>query len=102
MMRDLTELDRLENWLRNNGYEYTRTDRDGDVDFHQIIVYRHHTKIRSWDAICHYGSYGAERGLLEIYGDIVPYDVEDSVEGWLTASDVIKRISKKELEQSFN
>ena len=29
-------------------------------------------------------------------------DVDDSVEGWLTASDVIKRISKKELEQSFN
>ena len=39
----------------------------------------------------HNGSYGYEKGLLEIYGSIV-WPCGDSVEGYLTAADVIERI----------
>lgn len=52
----------------------------------QIIVTTEKGK-RLWDAICGYGSYGFEDGLLEIMGDIVPG--KDDVLGWLTADDVL-------------
>ena len=42
------------------------------------------------DVVLHWGSYGREQGLLEIMGLC---DVEDEVEGWLTAKEVFKRIS---------
>lgn len=45
-----------------------------------------------WDAICHNGSYGHERGLLEIMGTIVRA-VEDDVEGWLTAEEILQRLN---------
>ena len=45
------------------------------------------------DAICHSGSYGHERGLLEIMGLVDEEKVGDSVEGYLTALEVFKRIS---------
>lgn len=49
-------------------------------------------EIMRWDAICHYGSYGYEDGLLEIYGELVTEDDDDSVVGYLTAADVVKRV----------
>lgn len=49
----------------------------------QIIVYDENDE-RLWDAICHYGSYGYEQGLIEIYGVIC-----DDVVGYLTADDII-------------
>lgn len=47
-----------------------------------------------WDAICGYGSFGFETGTIEIMGCIVPECVNDSVEGHLTANEVIERIEK--------
>ena len=92
----MSELDKLEKYLKEHGYEYTREDFDGIPSYdrkHQIIVYKDGE--RTWDAICHYGSYGYEEGLLEIYGDIVWYDIDgDSVRGWLTADAVIARIER--------
>ena len=44
------------------------------------------------DAVCHSGSYGHERGLLEIMG--LHTDRTAGVEGWLTAEEVYKRISQ--------
>ena len=44
------------------------------------------------DVICHKYSYGGDRGLLEIMG-LVSEECEDSVEGYLTAEEVFKRIS---------
>lgn len=41
-----------------------------------------------WDAICNYGTYGAELGLLEIMGVLVP---DGDVEGYLTADQVIEK-----------
>ena len=44
------------------------------------------------DVICHSGSYGHERGLLEIMG--LNTDPTDDVEARLTADEVFKRISQ--------
>lgn len=42
------------------------------------------------DAVCHYGSYGHENGLIEIMGLTDPM-ISDDVEGWLTAAEVFCR-----------
>ena len=49
-----------------------------------------------WDAICHSGSYGHETGLLEIMGNIVDLNKTggDTVEGFLTANDILKKLTK--------
>lgn len=41
--------------------------------------------------VCNDMSYGHENGLLEIYG-LVDDDIDDDVQGWLTANDVFARI----------
>lgn len=101
-MRDLTELNKLEDYLKKRGMRYERFEndevvgaRDGIIfklDRHQIIVPASGEEAE-WDAICQRGSYGAEEGLLEIYGKIVR-PCGDSVEGYLTAEDVIERIEE--------
>ena len=92
-MRDLTEMNELEKYLKENGFHYDRRDyKTGEtvsgepMDWHQIRVYKDDVQI--WDVVCHYGSYGSERGLLEGAGEIFHGDVE----GWLTAADVIRKI----------
>lgn len=107
MKRDLTELNKLEEYLMTKGFDYKRTDSDNvysaeewrilvdingakaePMDRHQIIVFK--KRRRSWDVICQRGSIGADEGLLEGMGDIFGNDVE----GCLTADDVIKRIEE--------
>ena len=44
-----------------------------------------------WDAVLFPGSYGYEKGLIEICGSIVQND-EDDVEGYLTAEEILNRI----------
>ena len=97
-MTDLTELNKLEDYLKSRGYSYERNDEHPRFGkragmFHQLVVYADGE--RSWDAICHWGSYGFEEGLLEIMGDIVRDD-EDQVVGYLTADDVIGRLEQDE------
>lgn len=105
----MTELDKLEQYLRENRIKYERIDDDGEVakemmirsgmeypdgygERHQIIVYDDKGK-QVWDAICHWGSYGYEQGLLEVMGDPVVRNSDgDSVCGWLTAQDIIDRL----------
>ena len=104
MTRDLTELNKLEAYLKEHGIRYEREDREArrlsdrtfwSDDFHMIVV--HSRDDYSWDAICHRGSYGADKGLLEIMGDIVDEEaVGGCVEGWLTAEEVIERIEAME------
>lgn len=107
MKRNLTELNKLEDYLKTNGFVYQREDKDNvysaeewkilvdvnganaqPMDRHQIEVFK--KRRRSWDVICQFGSYGADKGLLEGMGDIF----DDYVEGYLTADDVIKRIEE--------
>ena len=101
-MRDLTELNKLEDYLDERGIQYERHDVDEEVDAdglvirlerHQICAMVDEEGCCEWDAICQSGSYGAEDGLLEIYGKIVRPG-GDSVEGYLTAEDVIERIEE--------
>ena len=107
-MRDLTQLNKVEEYLKDNNIPYEREDKedklvsiemqDGhfpvyeQMEFHQICVPSRER--RDWDVICNRGSYGAEQGLLEIMGTIVR-PCGDFVEGWLTADDVIARIEEK-------
>ena len=102
MSRDLTQLDKLEKYLKEKGYKYDRIDDDGiemegrhglmhRIDQHQIIVYKDGE--RDWDVICQYGSYGVEEGLLEAYGARIVRK-GDSVEGWLTVDEIIKRLEE--------
>lgn len=85
----MKQMDLLEEYLREKEIKYQRKDMDGGE---QIIVYDE-DGYRIWDAVCTKYSYGHERGLLEIMGDIVDgRRMGDSVEGWLTAQDVIDRV----------
>lgn len=98
----MSELDKLEKYLRENGYKVERFDDDAlkkfDFDRHQVIVLDEDGN-HKWDAICHFGSYGYEEGLLEVYGDTVVFPEDgDSVAGWLTAEDVIARLNRREEE----
>ena len=103
MARDLTELNKLEEYLKEHNIPYERKDSDdlygnrGRIpdafipDRHQIVVPNREKYL--WDAICHYGSYGCGQGLLEIMGSLVDQEKEhDTVVGWLTADDVISLI----------
>lgn len=96
--RNVQELDKLEQYLKEHGIKYERTDTEPEdglmTDWHQISVPCSGSE-KEWDAICHRGSYGAEQGLLEIMGSIVSDGTADTVEGWLTADDVIRRIEAK-------
>lgn len=107
MKRDLTQLNKVEQYLIDNDIPYERFDNEDEpispqmpyclkaFERHQICVPSYNAQNREWDVICQRGSYGAEEGLLEIYGDIVDQNAGDSVEGWLTADDVIARIERR-------
>lgn len=55
---------------------------------YQIIA-----KDQTWDVICHECSYGGNLGLLEIMGKYV-HKTDDTVEGYLTADEILKRIDE--------
>ena len=101
----MTELDKLEKYLKANGYNYHRHDepeirKNGYIahcDRHQILVYDEHGNLL-WDAICQRGSYGYEKGLLEIMGKIVSPGCD--VEGWLNAQQIIHRLENG-LEEKY-
>lgn len=92
----MNELKKLELYLALAHVKYERIDTNSILfDQHQIIVYDDNGR-KMWDAICQRGSYGYEKGLLEIYGDIVDYETDgDTVVGYLTADEVIRRHEKK-------
>lgn len=84
---DETELNKLEEYLKEKGYKYKRMPRG------QIIVFNQEGH-RQWDAVCFKGSYGFEAGLLEVMGDISHN--KNDVEGWLTAQVIIDRLEEAE------
>lgn len=76
---DLTQMNRLEQMLKEAGIPYKRVDSEGfpreevqrlgfdhPFDFHQII-YTNQDRYVS-DAVCQYGTYGWKDGLLEQMG----------------------------------
>ena len=56
----------------------------------QIIFLRPQTDERIGDAVCHFGSYGHQEGLIEVMG--YPFDDEEDVVGFLTAEEIIHQI----------
>lgn len=100
----MTELDKLEQYLKENNIPYERyeVERKWECEELTYVMDRHQICVPKdgddclWDAICQRGSYGYDDGLLEIYGCIVPNNGHESVEGWLTANDVIERIKAYE------
>lgn len=107
----MSELDKVEAYLRKCNFPYQRYECDkyfdfgegftGHLDRHQICVPTQDDCW--WDAICQEGSYGYDVGLLEIYGELVdPKKDGDKVVGWLTADDVIERFDKWRSENAEN
>lgn len=107
MLRIKTELDKLEEYLISRRITFERIDEDAQFDEVNRIVIRyarHQICVPCaqeqgecrWDAICQPGSFGYEKGLLEIYGEIVdPQKDGDTVVGDLTAADVIQRLEER-------
>lgn len=89
-----TEMDKLIDWLKicpPTKYTYSVTEMAGRP---QVIFMDFQTGKRVADCVCHYGSYGHERGLIEAMGAplVNEEEVGDEVEGWLTAIDILSRI----------
>lgn len=64
----------------------------------QVIVYDNEGN-RLWDAVINKGSYGSEKGLLEVMGSAIVKKVskmgnddDDEVLGWLTADEILEKI----------
>lgn len=100
-MLNLCELDKLESYLRDNGYLYKRTDVENDpsyLTYHHIIVYTKNEDgelVREWIAECSYGDCGYESdGSLDAWGSIVDRQTENLILKRITADDVIKRLNK--------
>ena len=53
------------------------------------------------DAICDWGSYGHEKGLIEVMGYPL-CEIEDDVEGYLTADTVYERLMNADKERIPN
>ena len=101
----MLEMDKLQAWLIDHKISYNRVDRfhttpelesayerlgidkpQGFGEWHQIVAL-HDDGTRWFDVVCHYGSYGYERGLLEMM-----FGEDGDAIGWLTAEDVIARL----------
>ena len=98
----MSELNKLAEYLHEIKMPFMQYEcnRQWDVDDCIVMMDRHQICVPNqeypiWDAICQKGSHGYEEGLLEIYGVIVDEATDgDTVVGWLTAEDVIKRLEK--------
>lgn len=84
------ELDKLALYLMKHGYKCRRHRPDSRDSRNYVIVYDADGRFL-WDAICQEGSYGFERGLLEVMGTIANKTVDD-VEGYLTSEEIINRL----------
>lgn len=98
----ISEMEKLAQYLNENGYtfEIIRGHTPSYLfERNQIWVWTDETRTDTlFDAICHFGSYGYEQGLLEIMGDrlMTEQDGGRSVAGWLTADQIIERLKKWE------
>lgn len=82
----ITQIDVLMKLLDDAGIPYEVTQNFGRPQ----VWYPNRTQAVC-DAICHWGSYGHEKGLIEIMGLV---QGDDTVEGSLTAREVFNRIQQ--------
>ena len=96
-----TEIDKLIDYLKicpPTKYTYSVTECYGRP---QVIFMDFQTGERVADCVCHGGSYGHERGLIEAMGAPLVNKEEvcwGNVEGWLTAIDILSRICELPLD----
>ena len=76
----ISEIAKLARGLKERGIAYNMRAR---IDGLQIVA-------DEWDAVCFTGTYGAQRGLLEVMGSIATGN--DHVEGYLTADEILRRL----------
>ena len=90
----MSEMEKLQKWLDKNNIKYERRIDDGvliDItsgkrfNTNQILIKANDIEL---SFICHYGSYGYEQGLIEMY------DRENEPEGWLTAEKCINKLKE--------
>lgn len=101
------ELDKLEKFLIEKDISYERRTKRYKGLLVQNIIAVPNFDDRKWDAVCQYGTYGYESGLLEVMGTIVnrirKNDIyngfagdanggANNVIGWLTADAIITHI----------
>lgn len=102
----MTELDKLERYLKNNNINYTRIDDGGvkmDTSIGEVTVgERHQIIVDDWDVICQPNSYGYKDGLLELAGSLVKSEFDGDVEGWITADEIISRLNKIPSKEIIN
>lgn len=79
-IQHISEIAKLARGLKARGIEYSMRTR---VDGFQIVA-------DGWDVVCFTGSYGAQRGLLEVRGRVITG--HDDVEGYLTADEILNRL----------
>jgi len=94
-VENLDELKKLTKYLQDNNYIVHTYDEYHPYGRHSVAVFNSNGECL-WDAICQYGSYGYERGLLEIAGNIMTDKERESdvVAGCLTADEIIERLKK--------
>ena len=80
----LKEIGKLMIGLAERGIDFTLTKA---FDGFKVDV-----PSQDWDAICHSGSYGCKSALLEVMGAKVNKNPYDSVEGCLTAEEILSRL----------
>ena len=73
-----------------NGVKPSFRATDNDI---QVVLENDKGK-RFDDAICHYGSYGVEKGLWEIMSESLPKNWGDGVRGHLTWKEIEKYFDK--------
>lgn len=87
----LTELDKLENYCKEHGYNYSRNSKANDGIF---VVDSEGNYL--WDAVCHLGSYGYKQGLLEFACPFILESDDCDPIGWLTAEQVLEVAARLE------
>lgn len=81
----MSEMEKLQKWLDENNIKYERYIEDSLINRNQILI-----KINEMELsfICHYGSYGYQQGLIEMY------DFVNEPEGFLTAKQCISKLKE--------
>ena len=85
MQYDLTEMDKLQEYLQEHNIFYKRIPISVDGIKEQIVVYSPTDGRRIWDVVIGLGTYGSRAGLLELM-----WEDSGEVIGYLTAEGVIR------------
>lgn len=85
MQYDLTEMDKLQEYLQEHNIFHERIPISVDGIKEQIVVYSSTDGRRIWDVVIGLGTYGSRAGLLELM-----WEDSGEVVGCLTADGVIR------------